>query len=60
MFKVPTRILSSDVDHDTYGKVAETQENATHKRAKRSVRSQQVTQGCNEQTRHHNKDKRET
>ena len=38
-----------------HGKAAKTQEHITYKRAKRFALSQQVTQGCNEQTRKHDK-----
>ena len=40
MFNGTNLTLSSDVDQDTYENVTKTQENTTHKRAKRSAISQ--------------------
>ena len=43
MFNCTNITLSFDVDQDTYGEVTKKQENTTHKRAKWSGFSKQVT-----------------
>ena len=43
MFHGANLTLNSDVDQDTHLKAKQAKDNTTHKRAKRSVLSQQVT-----------------
>ena len=56
----PTLSSNFKVEQDTYEKATKTQENTTHKRAKRPALSKQMTTRHKIQTSLHNTDKHET